>query len=137
MILVDLNVILDVLQKREPHYRASAAVLDLILKRDVTAALAGHSVTTIHYLVAKYQKRETADQVINWLLQHFSVATVNWDVLQQATTYGWPDFEVAVVASAAGAASCEAIVTRNIKDFRDSKVVVLTPDEYLMTREAH
>ena len=39
MILGDLNVLLDVLQKREPHYPASAAVLDAIVQGTVAGAI--------------------------------------------------------------------------------------------------
>lgn len=43
MILVDLNVLLDVIQKREPHYPASAAVLDKIVRRQVDAVVPAHA----------------------------------------------------------------------------------------------
>ncbi|MEX0731183.1 MAG: hypothetical protein WD057_10350 [Aquisalimonadaceae bacterium] len=39
MILVNINVVLDVVQRREPHYRASAAVLDQVLRKKVEGAL--------------------------------------------------------------------------------------------------
>jgi len=49
----------------------------------------------------------------------------------RAQTLGWSDFEDAVVAAAAESSGCEVIVTRNVRDFRDSPVPAVTPEEYL------
>ena len=135
MILIDLNVLLDVIQQREPHYRASAAVLDQVIHRQKQGAVAGHAVTTIHYLVGRYKNNSIADQVVAWLLKHFSVAAVGHAELLRAQGLGWPDFEDAVVAAAAETLGCDCIITRNVRDFRHSPVSALTPDEYLLQPE--
>ena len=77
MILLDLNALLDVIQQREPYYRASAAVVGEVIEGKWTAALPAHAVTTLHYIVGRYRDREAADGVVDWLLRHFSVAGVN------------------------------------------------------------
>lgn len=132
MILVDLNVILDVVQKREPHFRASGAVLERIVRRQETGALAAHVVTTVHDLVGRYDARVVADATVDWLLRYFSVVPIGRDELLRARTLAWKDFEDAVVAAAAESANCRAVVTRNVKDFRGSPVVAMTPEEYLL-----
>lgn len=137
MILIDLNVVLDVIQKREPHYRSSAAVLERVIRKEESAALPAHTFTTAHYLISRFQKRDTADQVIGWLLDHFMVAPVNHSTLTKAKSLNWQDFEDAVVAAAAHATDCTAIITRNVKDFRQSPVTALTPDEYLLGLDNH
>jgi len=60
MILIDINVLLDVVQRREPHYRTSAAVLDCVIRRRVNGALPAHAVTTVYFLVSRYQNRRKA-----------------------------------------------------------------------------
>lgn len=135
MILIDLNVLLDVLQRREPHYRSSAAVLEKVLRHEEQGLLAAHAVTTTHYLVSRYQNREKADMTTRWLLEHFDIATVGRAEISRANRLSWKDFEDAVVAAAAESAGCRIIVTRNVKDFRESPVLALTPDEYLLHDE--
>lgn len=132
MILLDTNVVLDVVQKRNPHYRASALVLDRVLRKEVMGALPAHAVTTIHFLVSRHQSPDTASQVVEWLLSRFSIATVGKSELSRAQTLRWPDSEDAVVAAAAETSGCDTIITRNIKDFRASPVIALTPEEYLL-----
>jgi predicted nucleic acid-binding protein len=131
MILIDLNVVLDVIQKRQPHYQASAQILDRVVKKEVVGVLAGHAVTTIHYLVSRYQTLKIANSTTDFLLNHFSVAAVGKDQLLRARSLNWPDFEDAVVESAAESHGCAQIVSRNVKDFKKSSLTVLTPEEYL------
>ncbi|MDZ7790751.1 MAG: PIN domain-containing protein [Xanthomonadales bacterium] len=135
MILIDLNVLLDVLQKRPPHFQASSALFERILGDGEAACIPAHAVTTIHYLVSKYADRQSANQAIDWLLTHFSVAAVSQKELTRARALDWADFEDAVVATAAESAQCTAVVTRNVSDFQHSPVPARTPEEYLlMTR---
>ena len=49
-IMLDLNVLLDVVQNRHPHYKASADILSLLVSKKVRADISGHAVTTIYYL---------------------------------------------------------------------------------------
>lgn len=130
--MLDLNVLLDVLQKREPHYRASAAVLERVLHGEEQGALSAHAATTIHYLVRRYADRTAADRALGWLLQHLNVCAVGRTELERARSLGWSDFEDAVVAAVAERADCDCILTRNVKDFEGFPVSVLTPQEWLL-----
>ncbi len=132
MILVDLNVVLDVIQQREPHFRASSALLGEVIRGDTAALLSAHALTTVHYIVGRYQGRAKATEVVDWLLTHFGIASTGRAELVRARALDWPDFEDAVVAAAAESAGCARIVTRNVGDFRGSPVPALTPEEYLL-----
>lgn len=132
MILLDLNVVLDVIQKREPHYSVSAAVLDRIVQRHVDASLPAHVFTTLYYVVEKYQSSSAAQRAVDWLLMHFGVAPVGREELIRARALGWDDFEDAVVAAAAESNGSSLIVTRNVRDFAGSPVTAVTPEEFLV-----
>ncbi len=136
MILIDLNVVLDVFQAREPHYQASAKLLDLVVDRQVKGVISAHAVTTIHYLVSRYRNGTDANEAVEWLIRYFEIATIGRDQLLRAQSLRWGDFEDAVVAAAAESSKCGFIITRNIKDFSGAPVPVLTPDEYLATLDA-
>ena len=120
MILVDLNVILDVVQKREPHYGASAALLDLVAGGSIKAMISAHCFTTIHDIIERYQGPEPA----NWTVDRKAK-------LSRARPQNWNDFEDAVTAAVAEAAGCHYIVTRDLSGFLKSKTRFLSPEEYL------
>lgn len=135
-ILIDLNVLLDVVQKREPFYDASAAVIDLVARRDVAACVPAHALTTLHYVLSRYAGRVKADEVIDWLLAAFEVVPEGRAEFLRARSLKFDDFEDAVTASAAEAATCSVIVTRNIADFALSPIDAATPEEFLAGHEA-
>ena len=98
-VLLDLNVMLDVVQKRVPHYHDSAKVLSLARLGEIQAALPVHAFTTLYYILAKAAGKPKAGQTIDWLLAHFEVAIADRAVLRRARQLPLADFEDAVVAS--------------------------------------
>jgi predicted nucleic acid-binding protein len=130
-VLVDANVALDVLAKREPHYAPSAAVWALVEQGRIEGLLAAHTVTTLYYLVTTHLDRQQAKLTITKLLQVFGVAAVDQPVILKALTLGWKDFEDAVQMAAAFNARVDYLVTRNPKDFKDELVRVLQPGDLM------
>lgn len=128
-VLLDVNVVLDVLLDRSPFADAASAVWAAVERGEAVGLLSAHAVTTLHYLntraVGARMGRDTTDA----LLSVFDVAAVDAAVLNAALALGWDDFEDAVTASAARRARCDAVVTRNPRDFPRSPVRVLTPSE--------
>ena len=130
-VLIDANIALDVLAKRDPHYAASAAVWALVEQGQLEGVLAAHSVTTLYYLLSKHLNRPQANLTVTKLLQVFKVAAVDQQVILKALTLGWQDFEDAVQMVAGLNAQVDYLVTRNPKDFKDEVVRVLQPGDLL------
>lgn len=135
-ILLDVNVMLDVLLDRKPFADAASAVWAFVERGEVAGFLAAHAVTTIHYLNARAMGSTAAGEAADALLTVFDIAPVDRAVLDSALAFGWEDFEDGVTAAAARRAQCDAIVTRNPKDFKSSPVRVLTPMDVVAWLEA-
>jgi predicted nucleic acid-binding protein len=132
-LMLDLNLLLDVVQKREPHYAASAHVLNYALNNGC-GCIAAHAMTTLYYLVAKYADSKKADELIDWLLLNFAVSQLEKSTFQRARALGFKDFEDAVVCASAEQQKCDYIITRNSKDFAKATIAVLTPGEFIAQR---
>jgi predicted nucleic acid-binding protein len=130
-VMLDLNVLLDVIQKRQAHFRASAELLDRVARGAVQGCTAAHAVTTIHYIVAKHAGSVQADAAVDWLLAWTAVLPAGREHFLRARALALPDFEDAVVAALAEAARCDYVATRNVTDYRGSPVPALTPEELL------
>jgi predicted nucleic acid-binding protein len=130
-VLIDLNLVLDVLQKREPFYAASAGVLACAETGLVEGLVAAHTLTTLFYLVAKDQSAERARVALTELLQFLSVAPVDQAAIEQALNLPYTDFEDAVQMMAAVQAGAQYLVTRNVQDYRAGPLPVLQPAELL------
>ena len=129
--LIDLNIILDVLQKRQPFYDASARLLAAVEMGKLEGWLAAHSITTLFYLVAKVQSPQQAKVVITELLQFLSVAQVDQTTVEQALNLPYPDFEDAVQMMAAVQSGVQYLVTRNPQDYKEGPLTVIQPAELL------
>jgi len=101
-VLIDLNIILDVLQEREPFFAASARVLACAETGLVEGIVAAHTLTTLFYLVAKDQSADRARVALTELLQFLSVGSVeHTTTIEQALNLPYSDFEDAVQMMAA------------------------------------
>ena len=97
-VLLDLNVLLDVVQNRGPHYDDSAKVLSLARLGEIQAVLPVHAFTTLYYILAKAASKAKAEQTVDWLLAHFEVAVADKTILLRARQLPLADFEDAVAA---------------------------------------
>ena len=135
-VLFDVNVILDVLLDRKPFADASSEAWAAVERGDAAGLLSAHAVTTLHYLNAKSVGNRQAVATTEALLSVFDVAAVDDQVLRSAVALQWKDFEDAVTAAGARRAKCDAIITRNPRDFKGAAVTVLTPEEAVAWIEA-
>jgi predicted nucleic acid-binding protein len=134
--LLDLNVLLDVIQNRQPHYADSAMVLSAARSGEFEALIPFHAVTTIFYLIERANDTATAEQTIDWLLKHFGISAVDKNTLVHARSLKLKDFEDAVVASIAARDGCDFIVSRNVSDFSGSPVKAILPAGFLKNMSA-
>ena len=130
-VLVDLNLILDVLQQREPFYLLSARVLAAAETGLIEGYVAAHTLTTLFYLLAKDQSPETARVSLTELLQFLAVAAVDQDTIEQALTLPYKDFEDAVQMTSAVQVGAKYLVTRDVRDYKAGPLAVVQPAELL------
>jgi predicted nucleic acid-binding protein len=126
-VLLDLNILLDVLLDRQPHSEASLALWAAALRAEIQVLFPAHGVTTVFYVTSRERGAAFARAAVTELLTVASIAPVDEGTLRRALTLGWRDFEDAVCAAAAEAASCSLLVTRDAEGFKHSPVLVVDP----------
>lgn len=132
-VLIDSDVCLDFLLKRPEHVQAAEALLNQLFAGSFSAYVCAVSFTTIHYIIRKEKDKETALAAVDGLLVLTDVCPVNLDVLEQARTLGFRDYEDAVQCASAIAEGLDSIITRNTKDFEKSPISVYSPTAFLET----
>lgn len=130
-ILVDTNVIVDVALKRQPFFAASAQVLATAEAGLIEAFISGSTVSDIYYIVSKIKGKELAIDFLRRIFVFCHVAAVDKTVIESALASSFKDFEDAIQEYAAVESQLDAIVTRNPKDFAQSSLSVLTPEQLL------
>ena len=132
-LLIDLNIILDVLQKREPFYETSAGLLAIAETGRVQAYVAAHSITTLFYLIQKGKSSAEARAIITNLLQFIKIAPIEQSTIEQALNLDYHDFEDAVQMISAVQCKADCLVTRNVKDYQPALLPVMQPVDILGT----
>jgi predicted nucleic acid-binding protein len=132
-VMIDLNVILDVLQKRDPFYETSAALLAAAETGQIQGFIAAHGVTTLFYLIQKGRSSSEARATITNLLQFLKIGPVDQTTIEQALNLDYRDFEDAVQMMSAVQCKADCLITRNIKDYQPVLLPVIQPVDFLGT----
>jgi predicted nucleic acid-binding protein len=132
-VLIDTNILLDVLQMRQPFYAASARLLALVETGRVKGFVAAHSITTLFYLIQKDKSSAQARANITSLLQFLEIAPADQSTIEQALNLDYRDFEDAVQMISALQCKAEYLITRNVPDYQPALLPVIQPVDFLGT----
>lgn len=131
MVLIDTNVVLDVLTKREPYYEFSASLLKLC-GIQITGCIAASQTTDIFYLLRRFGKdAQSAKDIVKKLTDNLKVLDITEADVQNALTSAMPDYEDSILACCAKRQKVEYIITRNERDFKLSQIPALSPQAFL------
>jgi len=130
-VLLDTNVVLDVLLKREPWVAEASAIWKANDDGRLVGYLMASALTDIFYVARRLAGRETARVAVQTCLDAFEVCPVDRHALELAHFSPGTDFDDNLQMVCAGIAQLDAIVTRDLDDFKTSTVAALTPAQVL------
>ena len=130
-LLIDGNIILDVLQNREPHVVDSAKIWKLCETDQVEGYVSALTFSNLVYIMRKELSPEKINEVFKSLGLIFRFTELTVSDLAKAAEQQLDDFEDALQAATAERIHADNIITRNVKDFKQSKIVAFTPTEFL------
>lgn len=130
-ILVDTNIILDVLCKRSDFVETSSKIWKLCETEQIDGCISAVSIPNIVYILRKELTPEKTCQIIHQIMMIFEVIELKASDLKKAAEMLVSDFEDALQMCCASRIKADYIVTRNIRDFKESPTPALTPSELL------
>ena len=134
-ILIDTDVILDFFFDRQPFSEYAAKVLSLCELKQIQGYITPVICSNVYYLLRQTAKHEKVIEKLGQLLTITDVLLMDKNIIVQALRSNFKDFEDALQNFAAEETGyIDAILTRNTKDFKNSELGVMTPENYLKTR---
>ncbi len=130
-ILVDTNVVLDVLCNRPEFVEDSSRIWKYCEVNQIEGYISALTVPNIVYILRKELTPQKTEQLIQQITMIFKVADLKSTDLKSAAEMFTSDYEDAIQMCQANRIGADFIVTRNIRDFKDSKVPALKPSELL------
>ena len=128
-ILIDTNVILDVLCNRKEFIEDSLKVFKYCEANQITGYISALSIPNIVYIMRKELDNERIKEILATLTTIFSVVDLRQNDLIKAADLDFSDYEDALQCVCASRVKANYIVTRNIKDFKNSSVPAIKPTE--------
>lgn len=136
LILIDTNVLLDVIARREPHVTFSEKVIDLCRQEIINGAIAGHSVLNAMYVLRKNFTLTERKEIFLSLCEFLYVESIDFGkIIQALKDDDFSDFEDCLQMQCALRLRADYIVTRNVKDFAASEIPAVTPEDFLKILE--
>ncbi|WP_165047006.1 MULTISPECIES: PIN domain-containing protein [unclassified Adlercreutzia] len=135
-LMVDVNVVLDHIGRREPFYELSRRVCLLGITGEARTDISANMATDIYYLLRKDYGSTEAQRMIEEDLSFLQIVGITSEDVKEALAQKWSNFEDCLVARCASKVGADYIVTRNVKDFARSSIRALTPEQLFAELEA-
>ncbi len=130
-VLLDTDVVIDFLMAREPFAQRAREIFELNAQRKIECYIASITPLNVFYVARKSLNLKGRLEIIRQLLLQVKVTPIGHEILLRAFDFGFSDYEDAVQYACAEADGLEAIVTRNVDDYKNAKLPVFTPDDFL------
>jgi predicted nucleic acid-binding protein len=131
-LFVDSDVVIDFFTDREPHANPASELFELNEQGNIKLYLSAVSINNIYYIVRRFLGHKKTLEVIETLTEMTEIVGTTKKEIIQALKNNFTDYEDSVqYSSALTIKDLDVILTRNIKDYRNSSIAVMTPSNFL------
>lgn len=130
-VLLDTDVVMDVITERQPFDVEASEILDRCERGEFEGFITGITPVNVFYVARKAKSVTNLKQKLSDLLQVVNVCLITHANLTDALTSSFTDYEDAVQHACAVENGLDAIVTRNLTDYKNATLPVLSPAEFL------
>ncbi|MGM0565532.1 MAG: type II toxin-antitoxin system VapC family toxin [Bacteroidota bacterium] len=133
-IFIDTNILIDLLSRREPFYDEAAVLFSLADRKKIKIALSALTIANTSYVLSRHMDTVKTKSILRKVKLIVTVPPMNDRIIDLALNdESFVDFEDALQYFSALDNGYELIITRNLKDFKHSKLPVMTAREFIMS----
>jgi predicted nucleic acid-binding protein len=130
-IFVDTNIVIDLLAKREPFYKDAQDLFTLSDKKEVQLFISSLTFANAYYSIVRHHKEVEAKKYLSKFKVLVTILSLEDKAIELALASDFKDFEDGLQYFVAMDNEADVIITRNKKDYRNSKIPVMTAGEYM------
>jgi predicted nucleic acid-binding protein len=136
-LLIDTNIVIDLLANRKEFYSEAATLFTLADKNVLTLTVSSLTFANTNYILSKLKTEKEARIILRKLKVLVETLSLDDKITELALSDdNFPDFEDGLQYYSAIENRVDIIITRNKKDFKNSKIPVMTAKEYLAKEKA-
>jgi predicted nucleic acid-binding protein len=130
-LFIDSDIILDLVQKREPHFNHAVELFTQIENNKVLAFVSPLIFSNLYYILRKVESRRFALDILLRLKALLTVLTINEKIIELSLSSNFNDFEDAVQYYTALENNLDYLITRNKCDYKESGLIICSAKEYV------
>lgn len=135
-LFVDSDVVIDFFTDREPHVNPASELFELNEQGNVKLYLSAISLNNIYYIVRRFLGHKKTLEVVEMLTEMAEIIGTTKKEIIQALKNNFSDYEDSIqYSSALTIKDLDAIITRNIKDYKNTSIAIMTPLNFLKMKE--
>jgi predicted nucleic acid-binding protein len=131
-VLIDTDVLVDYLSKREPFYSDAFRIIELRKRQKFFGVISTQTYANLYYVLRRVLSEELRRELLLELCLLFGIGVIDGSMTVRALKESqYKDFEDRLQMLCALSVGADYIVTRNIKDYNDSEIKAVSPKEFL------
>lgn len=131
-IFIDTNIVIDLLSRREPFYQEAAGLFSLADKKIIELSISSLTIANTSYTLLRRTNSTTAKEILRKLRLIIKILPLDDKIIGIALNdNSFDDFEDGLQYFTAIENSQDLIITRNLKDFKNSALPVMTARQFL------
>ncbi len=133
---IDTNIVIDLLSRREPFYDESANLFSLADKKIIELNISSLTVANTSYILLRQTDSKKAKEILRKLRLIVNILPLDDKIIGLALNDdSFSDFEDGLQYFTAIENNQDLIITRNLRDFKASKLPVMSARQFLETME--
>lgn len=133
-LFIDTNIVIDLLSRREPFFEEAAELFSLADKKQIELSVSSLTIANTSYTLLRQMDSNKAKSVLRKLRLILKIFPLDDKIIGLALNDEiFSDFEDGLQYFTAVQNEQELIITRNLKDFKNSKLPTMTARQYIET----
>jgi predicted nucleic acid-binding protein len=131
-LFIDTDIIIDFLIDRKPFSREAAIIFTLVEQKKLKGYASSLTFSNLYYVLRKFETHKKVISKLDSLSKLVNILKVDDQTIKSALASSFQDFEDSIQHFCASESKKpDAIITRNIKDYKNSELPVMTPGDFL------
>lgn len=135
-LLIDTNIVIDLLARRDPDYTGAAQIFSLGDKKQIQLSVSALTIANTNYLLLKSKPHNEVKSILRRFKLLVNVLSLDDKVINLALNdKDFNDFEDGLQYFSAIENDQDIIITRNLKDYKNSKIPAMTAEQFLISNK--
>jgi len=130
-LFIDSDVILDLVLQREEHFEFAQHLFVQYQQGKCVLFSSSIVVANLHFIIRKMHDVKFANSSVLFVSKHFKIIEASNEDFESSIQAKFSDFEDGVqYFSALRSKKIDALITRNVKDYKHAQLPVFTPKQW-------